>query len=262
MEKTQLIYRAVDPHRELPDLEDTYRVILKDWTFMDLEYKENDDSLLEWAAAVLYWLKPHHESTFIHPRGQLVYRGPLGLYENEPTGWMLREVGYNYRSKWDMISNTCERILEEQDNSPWAAKAVRSCTALLAIRKRWDYGLIDKRDAKTILEYHWTHTLWEMGIRKTRKLAPRGWMTRDPYIWTAAAAVMTGQTFLVNGMSPPLRCYNPSTWAFMKFLRDPSTLNYYRFKTWDKIENTLPAPPFAQKMRKWRAWAAEQVFNQ
>lgn len=104
----------------------------------------------------------------------------------------------------DLIFNTCYKIIQDVDVSPWALEALTACCQLLKARKRWPDRLSLDNTAKNWIQWQWSKL--EGDHRYSR---PQGDMTRDPYIAWISACVLTRNEYLIKGVSIPWYLSNP-----------------------------------------------------
>jgi hypothetical protein len=143
-----------------------------------------------------------------------------GFFWVDPTEpWADERYGYVTNNKWDIIHNTCDRIVIENDTSDWANTAVVWCFFLLVNGRRWPARMDHKKDSRSRLHWRIRQLLrWLYLIPHS----PYGWvrkMTRDPYIaWAAAASLFPTDDWLENFPRIPLTSYSPKTWRWRRRL--------------------------------------------
>lgn len=124
-------------------------------------------------------------------------------------GWAVREYGGHPDGKGDLIFNTCYKIIQDVDVSPWALTALTSCMMLLKARKRWPDRMNQDIDAKNRIDCMVSKWLWRLKIRLTHKYRWQDGMTRDPYIAWITACILTRNEYLIQSVSIPWYLSNP-----------------------------------------------------
>ena len=118
----------------------------------------------------------------------------------------------------DLIFNSCYKIIQDVDVSPWALSALSACGLLLKERKRWPVRLNREDTAKTWIQWKW----YKWGLGKKVYSRPRHIMTRDAYVAWITACVLTNNHYLVKSVTIPLHLtnpiYAPNTWWWRKRL--------------------------------------------
>ena len=153
-----------------------------------------------------------------------------GYFWVDPTEpWADERYGYKTDNKWDLIHNTCDRIVIENDTSDWAKYSVYSCWFLLVNDRRWPERKDHPKDSKSWLHWRGRQLLrWLYLIPHS----PYGWvhkMTRDPYIaWAAAASLFPQDHWMQYFPIIPLTSYNPITWAWRRRLIKDNRKEYVK----------------------------------
>jgi len=153
-----------------------------------------------------------------------------GYFWVDPTEpWADDRYGYTTNNKWDIIHNTCDRIVIERDTSEWARNSVYFCWFLLMNRRRWPNRMDHTKDSRSWLHWRGRQLLrWMYLIPHS----PYGWvhkMTRDPYIaWTAAASLFPKDRWMDHIPIIPLTSYNPHTWQWRKRLMKDNRKAYVK----------------------------------
>jgi len=126
----------------------------------------------------------------------------------------------------DLVYDTCRKIIETDDKSPWAHLALFNCRELLFEGKRWPDYLEDnvpnhwKRNLPILKRFYFKNVKWYRSQYS---------VTRDPYILLYACVVHLGVDL---GSCPniPWYLYSPKTWAWIRALKGKR--NSYLF--WSK----------------------------
>lgn len=104
----------------------------------------------------------------------------------------------------DLIFNTCFKIIQDVDVSPWALTALSSCCHLLKAHKRWPDRLNQENTAKNWIQWKWSKLL-----KNGKYSRPQGDMTRDPYIAWITACILTRNEYLIQSVTIPWYLSNP-----------------------------------------------------
>ena len=190
-----------------------------------------------------------------------LYKHECGLYVHHARRWQIARYGYDVMSKWDCISNTMRKIIDEEDRSEWAYEALRICRDILIWRYRWPLALVCEEDVNTRL-FKWSNKLlWYLSHKKTeygwiwRKIVfvgfmsygPRNQMTRDPYDYFFTACVEMDRKEWIEEVTIPWYLYRRKTWRWRRFLITGKgykkdyviKLDYYRAMAAMNIKNRL-----------------------
>ena len=62
--------------------------------------------------------------------------------------WDIRYYGMVTNNKFDIISNTCGKIVYDKDTSEWGHQALENCADLLTRRVRWPDWMNHEKDPK------------------------------------------------------------------------------------------------------------------
>ena len=151
--------------------------------------------------------------------------------------WELFKYGFYPCGMGDLIYNTLRKIIETNDKSEWAHRALDECAVLLYLDKRWpDYMNEEVVGDKYRSQYS---------------------MTRDPYILFYACAIHLDERRYIK-MKPPLRLYTPHVWAWRRVLLGKPNLYWL----WKRVMGT-PKKEFVQVLRYYQDWSYNMVswFN-
>ena len=154
------------------------------------------------------------------------YYKKYGFYIEDDPAWAVRERGVDTHGKGDLISNTCRKIFDEGDTSPWAYEALVLCADLLAARKRWPDFMNQSCDAKTWLGAHISHLLYDLGLVKLRKFRNQKGMTRDPYTNFYGMCMLLDRKQFIEAITIPWRLYSPEVFTWRKRLLRPHKEKY------------------------------------
>lgn len=148
-----------------------------------------------------------------------------GLYGKPTNNWTQKHFKHQTWQKGDMISWTCRKIVEDNDQSPWANDALEECFMLLQRGIRWPDELNHPNDAKTWLGWK-TSYLWfkiryafVKPVPLSRKYRPQHIMTRDPYIYFFRACAQLGLWHYIDHTDLPWYIYSKTTWMWWKALK-------------------------------------------
>jgi len=166
-----------------------------------------------------------------------LYKHACGLYYHEPHYWQKQKYGDAAGPKWDIISITCHKIIDDKDTSPWAKKALIQCKNLLRDGYRWPEGFNHTNDSKNRIQWWWSRLLWNLSYKfwdpyaneyiprkivftEYEKRGPRTGVTRDPYIYWVAACELTGMEWLIDMVKVPwwLSIHAPITKIWKRYL--------------------------------------------
>lgn len=129
--------------------------------------------------------------------------------------------------KGDLIFNTCYKIIQDVDVSPWALSALGSCGLLLKMRKRWPNRMDDGMDAESWIERIIVRSLKKIGIVVKRyEFRYQGRMTRDGYIAWITACTLTHNEYMIKGVTLPWYLYSRNTWRWRRRLIQDDRMDY------------------------------------
>jgi len=126
----------------------------------------------------------------------------------------------------DLIFNTCDKAIRDDDFTLWAYESLNACQDLLWDGVRWPIILNEPDTAKTWMQYRWSKLL-----KNGRYSRPRQILTRDPNTAFYANCVRLGHRAFITETPPAWYNYNASFWSFYKYLitHDAKYLRRYRF---------------------------------
>ena len=167
--------------------------------------------------------------------------------------WELEKYGFRPNGCGDLIFNTCAKIIDDNDQSIWAADAIVGCSWLLRHRMRWpDY--MNGNDAKNRLQWWRSKLLFKLYIRKTVMYRPQNVMTRDPYI--AFYTLIADNPDWINETSIPWPLFNPGVWTWRRYLITGKGLWLYYFLTLN-----YPKQDYVKRLRRYMDMAVHYKLN-
>ena len=128
----------------------------------------------------------------------------------------------------DLIFNTMDKVIRDNDKSDWAIDALFACADLLISGLRWPDRLSRDDTAPTWIQWK----LYKWGLGKTVYSRPQQVMTKDPYIAFYAACIHLGFSDVIQDVAMPWNTYSPSTNVWRKYLitHNAKYLKRYRFR--------------------------------
>ena len=160
--------------------------------------------------------------------------------------WDIRYYGMVTNNKFDIISNTCGKIVYDQDTSEWAYQALEDCAALLSYRVRWPYWMDHEKDPNTRIGWrsrrllkslHLTGEPYVYGHRKR--------MSRDPFVNFYAACIFLEQDHHIENIKIPWYLYRPGTWQWRNRLIEDDREDYRKRLTY------LYGKAYTLKAERW-----------
>lgn len=136
--------------------------------------------------------------------------------------WDIKEYGERGVSKGDCIFNTLVRIIDQDDRSEWADKAIDRCVELLKLRLRWPMGLNSHNDARNRIDEYWSKLLHELNIRDYHKFRPQKSITRDPFVPLYYLAVLRNRINIIKELRIPIHLYTPTVFSWRRYLIKPN----------------------------------------
>jgi len=151
----------------------------------------------------------------------------------------------------DFIYNNCRQIVATNDKSDWAYELMTACFDLLIWDQRWPDVLQDdikpERQCKTRLcslinKEKFRHykrrnrrrvKAGKPEIEYTCKFRSRNDLTRDPYISAIRCADFMGLPQFIQSVSIPWYLWRPNTWAWHRYLKNPTERNLLRYDRWE-----------------------------
>jgi len=146
----------------------------------------------------------------IYKKEGLFYRGEERQWEEDLYGFFPRGMG-------DLQSNTLNKIWETRDRSKWAYQSLEACINLLLENKRWPDEWNDEHIAKNWFHQKWSELLKKVFPKRIEKYRPQTSMTRDPWIYMYATAVMLNMKSPIH-FRMPWHLYRPKIWAWRTYL--------------------------------------------
>ena len=143
-----------------------------------------------------------------------------GYFWKDPSRpWEIELYGYSTDNKFDLISNTCYKIVIDKDMSQWAIGALLYCRCLLIERERWPRRMNQPQDPKTRLEWRLNRLLyWLHLVGKPKKYGHQKRMSRDPFIAFYTACAMHDLWEWIEQVTIPWHLYRPNTWRWRRRL--------------------------------------------
>lgn len=138
----------------------------------------------------------------------------MGLYVQIAPRWAVDEFGQQSLEKGDAISNTCKKIVDDNDTTCWAYDALGQCGSLLFLRKRWPDHMNSLLDARRPIQYVISKWQYKVGLHDTRLYRMQRWMTRDPYIYFYACCVELDRMQFVDVVTIPFYLFRLNTWLW------------------------------------------------
>ena len=123
----------------------------------------------------------------------------------------------------DLIYNSCTKIIQDNDQSDWAYRALGKCIDLLLDGKRWTDSLNTGHEAPNMVVWFIYKLLGRKPLYK-----PQGRLSRDPFIAVITCAVHLDNTWVVKHLQMPWYLYRHSIWAWRKRLIKDNTINYVK----------------------------------
>jgi len=151
-----------------------------------------------------------------------------GFFWVDPSDpWDIRYYGMISNNKFDTISNTCGKIVYDNDHSEWAHIALNQCAALLTNRVRWPYWMNHEKDPKTRIGWRFRRLLQQLYLTgEPFVYGHRKRMSRDPFIGFFTACVMLNQMHHIKNITIPWYLYRPGTWRWRKRLIEDNREHY------------------------------------
>ena len=179
-----------------------------------------------------------------------------GFYRGPVKEWQKEQYGFDPRGLYDIIYNTCRKIIDDKDQSQWAIDALFSCANLLlwGIRYPWNYA--PENMARNRVDAWISRILYEMGYRKTMKYGCIKTLSRDPFIYVLACAIHLGTPEIINVLSIPWYLWRPKVWAWHRALKGKR--NLYLF--WNRLAPGKK-PWFVAEMNRYMMDAYLNIQN-
>jgi len=137
----------------------------------------------------------------------------------------------------DLLYNTCRMIIETNDTSEWAWKALSEVFYCLEMRIRWP----DYMD-----EY----------ITATNKKQKD--VSRDPYLLFYCACLHLGCRIWINWLKPPMKLYRPKMWSWRRYLINQTKTNLRIYKFWKAVSPTSKQE-YVQVLNRYMDWAITKI---
>lgn len=186
----------------------------------------------------------------------MLYKHPCGLYVEDSDQWELDQFRQDAKAKGDIIYNTCRKIIDDNDCSEWAYRALEICAELLYERKRWPDEFNHPNDAKNINEYIISKLFYDAGDNDWRLYRPQTNMTRDPWIYWIALCVHLNRRQFIEVVTIPFYLYlnSPTTWVWRRFLITGKGKRLYEFLELSQL--WMHKKEYTLLLVKYRAMAA------
>ena len=151
--------------------------------------------------------------------------------------------------KYDLIYNTCGKIVYDNDMSEWAKAAILKCWILLLARKRWPDYMVHYNDTKhwfgriinrsIIYSVRFINKIFKTHIRANLPFRAQAKMTRDPFTALYTACTTLDQYRKIELLDSPTYIFRPNFWHWRKYLvtGKPIHLKLYRFYSSRKASN-------------------------
>ena len=196
-----------------------------------------------------------------------------GYYRDIIKMWQFLKYGFYPCGLFDLIYNTCRKLIDEKDTSDWGYEALVSCVELLEAGIRYPWYEAPKTVAKNRIDEAFSKLWWNLSYKvddtgeikrrkfirftKHQKYGPPTKLTRDPYIYFFTACVVLNRLQFIHVISIPWYLYSRITWRWHKYLKNPTEENLQRYET---LENkNHPRKGFVKNLQKYRRLAVEQL---
>jgi hypothetical protein len=133
----------------------------------------------------------------------------------------------------DLLYNTFRVIIETDDHSPWAYKALERCFDCLVWGIRWPDDMAQYIKVDPVKQYL---------------------ITRDPWILGYCCAVHLERIQFISASPPQWWLYRPKVWEWRKQLIGDK--NCYVF--WRKV-NSIFKKDYVKDLDEWMRWAVDKT---
>lgn len=187
---------------------------------------------------------------------QELYKHECGLYAQRAPDWAQAEFYQDSLEKGDIITNTCRKIINDNDHSDWAFDAMCICAELLMERKRWPDMLSSFLDATNVFQYELSRWRYKMGLTPSRLYRTQTYITRDPLWYYYSLCVHLNRIQFIEIVEPPVfsewrMVYRPILWAWRRAL-----ISGKRSWLYELLEKDLTHPKdYVNKLRHYRQQA-------
>ena len=195
-------------------------------------------------------------------KDQPLVKHSCGLYVQQPPEWAIKEFRQDSKEKGDIITNTCRKIINDNDFSDWAYNAMVICAELLFLRKRWPNELSSYLDATNVFQYELSKWLYKRGITPLRMYRTQTYITRDPLWYYYSLCVHLNRIQFIEEVKPPVfsewrMVYRPILWAWRK-----SLITGKRSWLYELLEREPNHPkPYVNRLRYFRSQAYQKRVN-
>jgi len=143
--------------------------------------------------------------------------------------WDIELYGKVTNNKFDLIFNTCDKIIMDNDTSEWAHGALYNCAELLRNRRRWPYYMDQEGDPKTRLWWRLSRLLyWLYLIGPVKVYGHPKRMSRDPFINFFTTCTLLDQMHHIKNITIPWWLYRPNTWRWIRRLIKDNRKDYVK----------------------------------
>ena len=177
-----------------------------------------------------------------------------GFWRDEQKLWQKLRYGFYPCGLFDLLYNTCRKIIDDKDFSPWAYEALERCADLLSRGIRYP-GI--EQMAKNRVGLRISKILYRLRLVKHQKYGPNTKLTRDPYCYFFIACVVLDRRQFIQAIKVPWYLYAPHFWAWKRYLDNPTAKNK---KKWLRLERmNHPKKDYAVRMQRYRKLYTEQL---
>jgi len=154
--------------------------------------------------------------------------------------WDIEFYGTDTKGKGDIIYNTMARIIDQEDESEWAYKALYECAFLLMSKRRWPIKDDQECDAKTAIGWRFNQLVRKLRLTKKVKYRWNKSITRDPFKAFYCAAIILQEERFIELVKMPWFIYSPKTWKWRKrLINDKRKLYVQRMDHYTSIATVL-----------------------
>ncbi len=192
----------------------------------------------------------------------------IGPYQQ----WQADKYGECFYGAFDVIYNTCRKIIDDNDKSDWAYDAVFECANLLRARIRYPDKWVTKNVAKNRIDEWWSikmyncrykdrdwfKKLFKQDTGKYVKIGPNTKLTRDPYVYLYAACVHLNILQFIEVIQPPWYLFRPSLWVWRKYILHRTKFWQWAYEVTELSQLWMVKKDYALLMVYYRACA---VYN-
>lgn len=196
------------------------------------------------------------ENLDLKKEDQLLEKHSCGLYIQPAPDWAITEFAQDSLEKGDIITNTCRKIINDKDTSPWAYTALAICAELLFLRKRWPDELNHPNDATNVFEYEKSKRRYKRGKIDWRLYRTQTYITRDPLWYFYSLCVELDDIDAIEEIKPPVfsewrMVYRPVLWLWRRAL-----ISGKRSWLYELLEKDLTHPKdYVNRLRYYRQQA-------